>query len=72
MLMVRRRRARTAKIAAEVTLHSMAGLVPLSRWSASGSGKGLSVGAKALFNRLANVAEQARVAKVWKAANEKP
>ena len=37
-----------------------------------GVGKAVSVAAKALFKRLAHIAEQARVAKVWKAANEKP
>jgi len=37
-----------------------------------GLATGVSVGARALFRRLAHVAEQARVAKVWKAANEKP
>jgi hypothetical protein len=37
-----------------------------------GVGKSVSAGAKALFKRLAHIAEQARVAKVWKAANEKP
>ena len=69
--MVRQLQHRTVEVTADATLND-GGTGGLFGMVGFGVGKGISAAAKALFKRLAHIAEQARVAKVWKAANEKP